>query len=295
MAPAVELVLDARAGCAECPVWALEEGALYWTDIPGRTLNRFDPATGDNRSWHMPEEVGSFALRAGGGIVAAMRHGFAFVDLDAAVRIERLGDPEDDRPENRFNDGRCDRRGRFWAGTMHEPRTRKDGALYCLDPVGSWRRMADGVIVANGLAWSPDDRVMYWSDSRSGVVYRFDSDPETGEVANRRVFAQTTDADEVGRPDGAAVDAEGGYWSARFLGGRVMRYAPDGSVDRTIRLPVRRVTMCAFGGPDLSTLYVTTARAGMSAAELEAEPLAGGIFAARDVGVRGLAEPRFAG
>ncbi|HET6518244.1 MAG TPA: SMP-30/gluconolactonase/LRE family protein [Geminicoccaceae bacterium] len=288
----VTCVLDAKAACAESPVWVPEERALYWTDIPGRTINRFDPATGANRSWSMPEAVGCFALRKAGGLVAAMRNGFAFIDLEHG-RIERLGDPEADRPENRFNDGRCDRRGRFWAGTMHEPRTRKDGSLYRLDPVGTWHWMADDVLVANGLAWSPDDRLMYWSDSRSGVVYLFDFDDHTGGIANRRVFARTTD-EELGRPDGAAVDAEGGYWSARFRGGRVLRYLPDGTVDREIRLPARRVTMCAFGGPDLTTLYITTAREGMSTAELAAEPLAGGIFAA-EVGVRGLVEPRFAG
>ena len=177
MAAGVTCVLDARALCAESPVWVPEEAALYWTDIPGKTLNRFDPSSGDNKVWPMPEEVGCFALREGGGLIAAMRSGFAFIDLETG-EIEFIADPEADKLENRFNDGRCDRMGRFWAGTMHEPRTRRDGALYALDPDRSWRRIAGDVLVANGLAWSPDSRTMYWSESRRPTVYAFDFDAD---------------------------------------------------------------------------------------------------------------------
>ena len=284
-------VLDARARTGESPVWVPEEQALYWSDIPGRTLNRFDPATGANRVWPMPEEVGSFALREGGGLVAALRSGVAFIALDRG-RIEPLVDPEADRPENRFNDGRCDRQGRFWAGTMNEPRDARSGALYRLDPDLRHHRVADDVMVANGLAFSPDDRVMYWSDSRALTIWAFDFDAASGEVANRRIFARL--APHQGGPDGAAVDAEGGYWSACYRGSRVMRFRPDGTIERKIRLPVSRVTMCAFGGPDLRTLYITSARGGLSASELEREPQAGGIFALA-VDVQGLPEPRFKG
>jgi sugar lactone lactonase YvrE len=284
-------VLDAKAQTGESPVWVPEEQALYWTDIPGKTLNRFDPATGANRVWPMPEEVGSFALREGGGLIAALRSGFALIDLERG-QIERLIDPEADRPENRFNDGRCDRQGRFWAGSMNEPRDARSGALYRLDSDHRCQRMADDVMVANGLAFSPDDRVMYWSDSRALTIYAFDFDAASGAIGNRRIFARLEP--HQGGPDGAAVDAEGGYWSACYRGARVMRFRPDGTIERKIRLPVSRVTMCAFGGPDLRTLYITSARGGLSAADLEREPLAGGIFALQ-VDVAGLPEPRFKG
>jgi sugar lactone lactonase YvrE len=284
-------VLEARAQTGESPVWVPEEQALYWCDIPGKTLNRFDPATGANRVWPVPEEVGSFALREQGGLVAALRSGFALIDLERGA-VERLVDPEADRPENRFNDGRCDRRGRFWAGTMNEPRTARSGALYRLDADHRCERVADDVMVANGLAFSPDDRLMYWSDSRALTIWVFEFDATSGEVANRRVFARLEP--HQGGPDGAAVDAEGGYWSACYRGARVMRFRPDGTIERKIRLPVSRVTMCAFGGPELRTLYITTARGGMSAEELRREPLAGGIFAL-DVDVQGMLEPRFKG
>jgi L-arabinonolactonase len=282
-------VLQARAQTGESPVWVPEERALYWCDIPGKTLNRFDPATGANRVWSVPEEVGSFALREKGGLVAALRSGFALIDLERGA-IERLVDPEADRPENRFNDGRCDRQGRFWAGTMNEPRTARSGALYRLDADHRCHRAADDVMVANGLAFSPDDRLMYWSDSRALTIWVFDFDAASGEIANRRVFARLEP--HQGGPDGAAVDAEGGYWSACYRGARVMRFRPDGTIERKIRLPVSRVTMCAFGGPDLRTLYITTACGGMSAEERRREPLAGGIFAL-EVDVQGLPEPRF--
>jgi L-arabinonolactonase len=291
MAHEPDVALDAKAGVGEGPVWVAEEQALYWTDIPGRTLNRFDPASGKNRSWPMPGRVGCFALRRVGGLIIAMEHGFAFVDLDTG-KVEPICEPEADRPDNRFNDGRCDRGGRFLAASMHEPRRRDDGALYSLAPDLGWQRIAGGVVVGNGLAFSPDDRLMYWSDSRRRRVFLFDYDIETGEARNQRLWMETADA--LGGPDGAAIDAEGCYWSARFWGGRVIRFSPDGRIDREIHLPVRRVTMCAFGGPDLRTLYITTARQGMSAAELAKEPLAGAIFAL-DAGIAGLPEPRFAG
>jgi L-arabinonolactonase len=266
-------------------------GVLWWTDIPSRTIHRLDPASGQHENWSAPGRIGSFALREGGGLVVAMEHDFAFFDPETG-RLEPLAQAERDRPDNRMNDGRCDRRGRFFAGSMHEPRTMPLGALWRLDPDGGVTHIADGVLVANGLAWSPDDRLMYWSDSRRGRVFRFDYDIDTGEVGNRRLWMQTDDS--LGRPDGACVDADGCYWSARFMGGRVIRFTPDGRIDREIRIPVARVTMCAFGGPDLKTLFVTTAREGMSADELADEPLAGGLFAI-DVGIAGLPEPRFAG
>jgi L-arabinonolactonase len=286
-----EPILSAGIICGESPVWVPEEQALYFTDIPGREIHRFDPASGADDKWPMPEEVGCFAPRVGGGFVAALRSGFAFIDLEKGT-VDYICDPESDKPENRFNDGRCDRQGRFWAGTMHEPRTSRDGVLYRLESGGTCTAMADDVLVANGLAWSPDGTVMYWSDSRRSTVFAFDFDPASGEIANRRVFIELNE--EQGRPDGATVDAEGFYWSACYMGGRVMRIAPDGKIDREIMMPVRDITMVAFGGADLDRLYITTSREALSSEEFRAAPLAGSIFLA-DPGVRGLVDARFQG
>lgn len=286
-----EPVLDAGAVCGESPVWAVEERALYFTDIPGAIMHRFEPDTGAHESYAMPEPLTAFAMREAGGFVAAMRSGFALVEPARGV-VEWLARPEADRPDNRLNDGRCDRDGRFWAGSMHLPRTDFAGTLYRLGTDRSCTPMAGDVIVSNGLAFSPDGSTMYWSDSRSSRVFAFDFDRATGDIANRRLFFETTEAQ--GRPDGAAVDAEGFYWSACYLGSRILRIAPDGTLDREIAMPVRDVTMVAFGGDDLDTLYVTTSCEALSKPERADSPLAGALFAV-DPGVKGLPEPKYRG
>ena len=286
-----DLVLDARAEVGESPVWDATTSRLWWTDIPARRLHCFDPASGANESFDAPGRVGCFALARTGGLVVAMEHGFYRLESVSGVH-EPLFEPETDRPENRFNDGRCDRRGRFLASSMHEPRTLPQGALWQLDPQKGGRLLAAHALVGNGLAFSPDDRFMYWSDSRRHRVFRFEYDIETGSAWNQRLWLESDDSQ--GRPDGAAVDVDGCYWSARFRGSRVIRFTPDGRIDREIRLPVSQVTMCAFGGPDLRTLYITTARENLDDAALAKEPLAGGIFAV-DAGVQGLPEPRYNG
>lgn len=287
----VEPVLDVGIICGESPVWDADKGVLWLTDIPGRALHRFDPASEERTKWSMPEELCAFALRDGGGMVAAMRSGFAFLVPDSG-QLDWIARPEAGKPDNRLNDGRCDRQGRFWAGSMHLPRTEHAGVLYRLDPDRECVAVADGAIVSNGLAWSPDSRVMYWSDSRSSTIYAFDFDHETGAAENRRIFFQTTV--EQGRPDGATVDVEGFYWSACYMGGRVLRIAPDGMLDREIMMPVRDITMPAFGGDDLGTLYITTSMEALSEAERAESPLAGVVFAV-DPGVCGLPEPKYAG
>ena len=215
-----EVAFNGGITCGESPVWVAEEKALYFTDIPGKTMNRFEPDAGNHRAWDMPEELCCFALRAQGGFVAGMRSGFAFLDLEAG-RVDSIVKPEADKPDNRLNDGRCDRQGRFWAGSMHEPRSKRDGVLYRLSADQVCTAMAGDVMVANGLAWSPDSKTMYWSDSRNSKIFAFDFDPDTGDLDNRRLFFETTQ--EQGRPDGAAVDAQGFYWSACYMGGRVLR------------------------------------------------------------------------
>lgn len=287
---ALHLVLPGEARIGEGPVWSAEERALYWTEIHGFRLHRLDTVTGETRSWPVKEKVASFALCEGGGLVASLHGGFALIDLDAE-RLIRLAEPFGPELEVHLNDGRCDRSGRhFWSGTLHEPRTRKNGALFRLSGDGVATEMAGGVIASNGIAFSPDNRVLYYADSRGPVIWAFDHDAATGSLAHRRLFA-TVPAGE-GMPDGAAVDAEGCYWSARFMGHRIVRYRPDGKVEREIPMPVTNATMMAFGGADYRTLYITTGRGALGPEALAAEPWAGGILA-MTVDVPGLPEPRF--
>ncbi len=285
------LVVDAKNKLGEVPVWCPIQQALYWVDIEGRLLQRLTPATGLVRRWTMPERIGSFALRAGGGLVCAFASGFAFFDLETEA-VEWIARPEAGTPRNRFNDGKCDRAGRFWAGTMDDRLSEHTGALYRLDPDRSVHRMAEGVGISNSLAWSPDDRLFYFADTMDRAIYAYDYDARSGAIANRRVFADHKD--QPGNPDGSTIDAEGFLWNAQWDGWRLVRFAPDGRVDRVVPLPVQKPTSCMFGGPDLGTLYVTSAIWDLAGEALERQPWAGGLLAL-DVGVRGLPEPRFAG
>ena len=291
----VTCVLDVHAKVGECPVWCPEERKLYWIDIAGCRLNRFDPASGHNEICQLPEQIGSFALREQGGIVAALRSGFYFVDFDTG-HLTAICDPEADKPENRFNDGRCDPAGRFWAGTMRDPQdpTQRPGALYRLGIDLNCSQMVTGVGVSNGLAFSPDGKTMYFADTNRDVqtIWAFDFDPHEGAISNRRVFATTHAL--PGRPDGACVDAEGFYWSANVDGWQLVRFAPDGRGDRTLALPVQKPSMCAFGGEHFATLYITTIGSGGSTPLEPGQPQAGGLFAC-EPGVRGLPEPKFKG
>lgn len=288
----VTCVLDARAVLGECPRWSVAEQALYWVDIARCQLHRFAPASGEHRTRDFAQPVGCFAFRRSGGFVLAMKDGFALLDgwedEPRPVGPQVLGGI----PENRFNDGRCDSRGRFWAGTMDGTRRLANGTLYRLDPDLTVRRMAGGVLTANGLAFSPDDRTMYWSDTPNHVVHAFDFDAERGVIGHQRVFAAFPVGE--GRPDGAAVDADGCYWSGLYEGGRVVRLSPRGDVLEEVPVPARHCTMIAFGGPDLRTAFVTTARQGLTEAELTDLPLSGGLFSFR-VDVPGLPDHDFAG
>jgi sugar lactone lactonase YvrE len=223
--------------------------------------------------------------------VVALRSGFHAFDLDTGA-AEPLAKPELDRPGNRFNDGKPDRRGRFWAGSMCDSDAAPTGALYRLNIDSSCRRMVDGIVISNALCWSPDGRTMYHADTARRIVWAWDSDPERGEIENRRVFA-TLSVDE-GSPDGATVDADGFVWLAHWDGWQLTRHDPTGRTERVIDLPVQRPTCPAFGGPDLDVLYVTSASSGLSRWSRATQPWAGGILAL-DPGVRGVAEARFAG
>jgi sugar lactone lactonase YvrE len=287
----VRCVLPASAVLGEGAVWDVAEQALYWVDIKGRVVHRYDPRTGRDEQWRVAEDVGSLAVRASGGLVIALRSGFHFFD-PAVGRTTRVATPEPDRPENRFNDGKTDRQGRFWAGSMHDPETQPTGALYRLDADLACRRVIDGVVCSNALCWSPDGRTMYHADTGARVVWAWDFDPDRGEVANRRTFLHVPEGE--GAPDGATVDAEGFLWLAHWNGWRVTRYDPTGRVARVVRLPVQRPTCPAFGGANLEVLYITSASIGLSAEERRRQPWAGGLLAL-DPGVHGLVETRFQG
>jgi sugar lactone lactonase YvrE len=284
-------VLDVRASLGECPVWAGDEAALYWVDINAPALNRFDPATGRNAAMPMPSAIGCFALREGGGFVVALRDGVWLAAADGALE-RRVASAPYDPAHHRFNDGRCDAAGRFLVGSMNERRDAPSAALYRLEPGGTLTSLVQDITISNGLAWSPDGRTMYHADTPAQVVRAYDYDAATATPGRPREFARWTGAAE--RPDGAAVDREGCYWSAFYRGGKVVRLSPAGAPLAEYPLPALCPTMCAFGGPDLRTLYVTTARQERPPGELARLPLSGGVFALR-VDVPGLPEPRFAG
>ncbi|HEV3427067.1 MAG TPA: SMP-30/gluconolactonase/LRE family protein [Paraburkholderia sp.] len=288
-------VLDARAQLGECPRWDERERVLYWVDILRPALHRFDPATGADQVFELPEHIGCFSLREGGGFIAGLRSGIWTLDASARPVAQLAANPEDVRT-SRFNDGRCDAAGRFFAGTIDEPKAGGNAHLYRYDDGcngGNLQALSRGLLTSNGLAFSPDGRWLYHSDTPNFTIYRRAYDAASGLCGESAVWARIEPtAEDRGRPDGAAVDAEGYYWSAFYEGSRVVRFAPDGTVDAVYPVPVTCPTMCAFGGDDLRTLYITTARAGRSAEELERQPHAGGLFAMR-TDVPGLAEPRW--
>ena len=277
----------------ECPVWHAREKVLSWVDIQGRKVQRFDPAAGTNEFRELDEIVTSMNPRAEGGFVLTLRSEFAFLEWDSG-RLTRLGNPEPERSGNRFNDATCDRRGRLWAGTMGDPDWKAPtGALYRFEGPHAVRRERDGVICSNGTGWSPDNKTLYHTESFRYAVFAYDFDLKRGEVANRRIFLQL-DPDAGEFPDGLTVDAEGFVWSAHVGRGRIARYDPAGHLERVVQLPVTRGTSCAFGGEDLRTLFITTARETLTPAQIALEPLAGSLFAC-EPGMKGLPPVPFAG
>lgn len=292
----VHTLVDAQNELGESPLWDERERALWWVDSANPAIWRYDPGTGLIRRHPMPEEVGCIVLREQGGLCAAIGTGFALVDFEP-FRLQGIASPEAGMPFNRLNDGCCDRAGRFWCGSMNTrgrdvPRE-SSASLYRLDPDHSWHRMDEGFTISNGLAFSPDDRTMYFSDTPSRNVYAYDYDLSAGSISNRRIFIRARDSSAL--VDGAAVDTEGGYWCAHIFGGAVARYTPDGRLDRRIELPTRDITCVAWGGDDLDVLYATSARAFLDAAALDRQPHAGAVWEIRNLGHRGHAQFRYAG
>jgi sugar lactone lactonase YvrE len=288
----VELILDAQAQVGEGPVWDDANGTLVWVDIMGHRVHRYDPAAGRDSATDVGQPVGAAVLRRDQpGLVLALRDGFAVLD-EGSGRVDLVAAVEADVPSTRMNDGKCDPGGRFWAGTMAFDVTPGVAALYRLGPDFQVTRVIDNITLSNGLDWSPDGRLMYYIDSMSQGVDVMDFNALDGSVSGRRRLI--TVPPEQGLPDGMTVDAEGYLWVALHGSGSIRRYTPDGQVERVVRVPPTMVTCCAFGGPDLSDLYITTMNYGMSEAARQAQPLAGALFRCHP-GVRGKLPYRFAG
>lgn len=287
----VRCIVDAHAQIGELPVWDDNFHLLYWLDIEGKKLHRFDPSTGHDAVWDMPAPAGSLALRAAGGVVLAMQHGFyAFDFMDPTPRLIAAIDGEP--TTNRLNDGRADPGGRFWAGTANHAKREPTGAMYCLDVDGKVEKKFGGIDISNSLCWSPDGKTMYHADSFTWKIQAWDFDPATGAAANPRTFIQIP-RDE-GFSDGATVDADGCLWAAHWGHGRLKRYDPAGRLIHAIQLPVTNITCPCFGGPDLTTLYVTSATFRLTDEQRAQQPQAGGLFAIETT-VKGLPEHRYAG
>lgn len=284
----VEHLLAVRNRLGEGPLWHPEEAALYWVDIDGHCFYRLEPNSGEWDRFEAGLPVGALAFREQGGLLLATRDGFAFWDQgEEALRY--IVDPEANKPQSRFNDGAVDRSGRFWAGTLGDG---DNNHLYRLDPDGSVHMMESGVGISNGIGWSPDDRIMYYTDSPRHTIYAYDYDAASGSIANRRILVH--DPEQPGVPDGLTVDQEGFIWSARWGGYCLLRYDPQGKVERKVEIPAECPTSCTFGGPDLDELYITSAWAALGEARMHEQPLAGDLFRLK-APAAGFPEPKFAG
>ena len=284
-------VLDVRASLGECPLWSIAERALYWVDINAPSLNRFDPETGLNAVMPMPASIGSFAFRARGGFVVALRNGIWLADSRGNLE-RKVADAPYDPTHHRFNDGRCDPFGRFVVGSMNEKRDGATAALYRIDGNYAMKRLFGDMTISNGLAFTPDGRTMYHADTPTRTVRVYDYDAGDASPSNARVLAHWDG--ETQRPDGGALDSEGNYWTAFYRGQEVRKLSPQGELIEAFRVPAMCPTMCAFGGDDLRTLYVTSARQDREPDELARLPQSGGIFAMH-VDVPGLPEPHYRG
>lgn len=287
----VEHVVSAQCMLGEGPVWHPVEQVLYWLDILQGCLHRYDPHNKGHEVIDLGRVTSAMGVRAGGGFVLATKEGFALLDA-AKKQFQFLGDPDADEAQDvRFNDGKTDHQGRFWAGKMS---SRPTNSLYRVDTDLSIHRMESGIGISNGLGWSPDNRVFYFTDLEARVIYAYDFDAQSGAISNRRIFTQVPREGQEGLPDGLAVDEQGCIWSARWGGWKVVRYRPDGTIEREIPMPVEFPTSCAFGGPDLKDLYITSAWVEIPPDRRVGQPMAGDVFCLKTE-ARGFAEPLFQG
>jgi len=291
MSPRPEVVVDAKNELGEGVVWSPAHGEVQWTDIIGRRFWAYRPADGRSRSVALPDRLACFAPLGGSSLLAGFAGGLELFDLESGAR-RPIAAIEPDLPTTRVNDGKLDRRGRLVFGTMDEDPSgaRAIGQVYAYEGGASLQALASGVRISNSIAFSPEGRRMYFADTPTQVVRRYDYDLDSGDIAGEWTFAAVPGP---GSPDGSTVDADGCLWNAEWGGGRIVRYTPDGRVDRVIEFPCSQITCCAFGGARLDQLFVTTARAGLDAAALADQPLAGALFAIDDAGVTGLADTPF--
>lgn len=288
--PGVECIVDGRNVLGESVIWHPDERVLYWVDVRAPALYRLE-RSGAVTAFALPGLAGGLVPRQSDGLAIALQDGFYTIDTRTGTST-RLVDPEPDKSDNRINDGRCDRAGRFWAGSMHVTIREPRGALYRLDADHAVTRIRGELTVPNSICFSPDDRTMYLADTYRNIILAYDFALAEGSIANERLFVDTTS--HGGHPDGSCVDADGCMWNAEYKAGRIVRYTPKGKIDRIVALPVSQPTCCCFGGDDLRTLYITTSRQRMEPDALAREPQAGGLFAV-NVGVQGLPEAAYAG
>jgi L-arabinonolactonase len=303
MSYTIERVLDCENHLGEGPIWDVEAGKLFWVDGTGRRVGkpaiwRYDPRDGKVENWRLDRDVGAMVLGRDRNAVLALDDGFYFFDFTTG-KTELIGLVDAEQPRTRLNDGKCDRRGRFFAGGMDDKEELKICGLWRLDPDLSITKVDGGIICSNGPCWSPDDETFYFADTFQEEIWAYDYDLATGLPSSRRLFASTKD--DAGVADGSTVDAEGYLWNAQLISGDLVRYAPDGTVDRRISMPVKNITSVNFGGPNLDEIYVTSmARVKHPAVHdhfaVEAKPQfgAGSLFRIRGLGIRGVPEPRFA-
>lgn len=275
----------------ESPLWDASKQILFWVDIKGKTLNKFSAETKSHQVVPLCVEVGAIALRASGGLVAATRDGFAYLNENTGI-FTSVADPEAHFPTNRFNDGSIDHAGNFVAGTMDDFEQRPTGSLYVLAPSGVVTQLASGFVICNGPAFSPDGKTLYFSNSYQGEIWAFPYDPWETRIGEPRTFV--TIPKHEGVPDGLAVDSQGGLWCTHWGGGKVTRFTSDGKVSRVIELPAPHVTSCAFGGADNKTLFMTTACHGLTTTQLLQFPLSGSLFSVTTE-FCGVPVPRFTG
>ena len=280
----VELVIDSKSELGEGAIWNYRTGELLWIDIKGKILNFYKPLTANNKEMFTGQMIGTVVPTESDMVMVALQNGIYSLDPKTGTK-KLIVNPEEDLPNNRFNDGKCDHKGRFWAGTMSTQNEKNVGALYCLDTDSTIRKMIDNVSISNGIVWSLDNTKMYYIDTPTKKVMGYDFSSETGDISNPKVAIEIPE--NIGSPDGMTIDEEGNVWIALWGGSAVGCWNPEtGKLLRTIEVPAKNVTSCAFGDKDLGTLYITTARTGTSDEELIKFPYAGGVFKVKP-GVKG--------
>jgi sugar lactone lactonase YvrE len=287
-----ELVLDEKATLGEGPSWDNETKLLYWGDIIGKIVHIYNPAKKANRTIQLDQQIGALVPTKTGDLIVALQKGFYTLNLETE-KLTSIIDPEKHLSDNRFNDGKCDAYGRFWAGTMSNKGEKNAGSLYCLDTDFTLKKMLGNVSISNGITWSPDNKTMYYIDTPTNQVVAFDFDLDTGAISNKRVVVNIPTNE--GSPDGMTSDMEGMLWIAHWGGYQVSRWNPEtGELIESVSIPAPQVTSCIFGGENLDELYITTARVGLNESTLEKYPKAGALFKIK-TDVKGIGTFQFGG